>query len=402
MLIIAILAALTAVYLIQYRLYRDHSFDGIRYSISLSAMEVFEGDDIFLHEEIANTALLPLPFVKVDAALPDGLEYLLIETNEDGSREEKTAQSVESIFVLRPYQKIRRTWRVHCSVRGEYSIGAVTLVTNDLIGFDQQSRMLSVPGTAKNCLTVLPRTVPLDKAFTASRYLSGDIAVQRSVLSDPLRLCGVREYAQGDPMSRINWKSTAAHQSLMVNVEEFTKIHQFHLVLNMNSRDIERVPGAPSIPHAVEACITLAASILDSVANENIAVRLIANTMSDALKDFSAGLTETDEIGQQIYMSPPYSGTRDMLEALRMLAALPLTISVSIEKMLDHILASPEMYASGGNLVVISAYISERMINFYYAMRTAGIDVIFYITSAVHNAAVIPDDVPVIFKTYFE
>jgi len=80
MLIAALLIAIVAVYLIQYRIYRDRTFDGIRYDVTLSADEVFEGEDIFLHEEIANASILPLPFVKVDTSLPDGLFYLLIDS----------------------------------------------------------------------------------------------------------------------------------------------------------------------------------------------------------------------------------------------------------------------------------------------------------------------------------
>ncbi len=400
MLIAALLIAIVAVYLIQFRIYRDKTFDGIRYDVTLSADEVFEGEDIFLHEEIANASILPLPFVKVDTSLPDGLFYLLIDSEKNGSRSARQAQSVQSLFVLRPYQKIKRTWRVRCETRGDYSIGSVTLVTNDLVGFNQQSKMITVRATSKNHLTVLPRTVELEKEFTASRYLSGDILVQRSMLSDPLRLCGVREYRSGDPMSRINWKATAGHNMLMVNEEEFTRHHQFYLVLNMNSRDIERVPGPPAIAYAVENCVTVAASVLDTVATENIAVRLITNTLPPEIgEDCTAAVSEEDEIGREIFLSPAYTGMQDMLSALRMLASLPLHIGVSVEKMMDHIVEHPEVYMGGGNLIFVSAYLSERMINFFYVMRNMGLDVIFYITGTSNNAPIIPEDIPVFFRT---
>jgi len=399
----ALAAAILAVYLIQYFIYKKRSFDGLRYDVTVSAAEVFEGEDVFLNEEISNAGLLPLPFVKVDTSLPDGLSYRLIDSAEDGSRTGRLANSVQSVFVLRPYQKIKRTWRVNCGVRGEYSLGQVMIVTNDLIGFNQQSRMITVRPTSRNHLTVLPRTAELEREFTASRYLSGDMLVQRSVVSDPLRLCGVREYAAGDPMNRINWKSTAAHGGLMVNLEEFTQRHQFNLVLNMNSRDIEHVPGPPSIPYAVEACITVVASILDAVASENIEVSLITNTLPpDVQETDTAAVDDEDEVGREIFLSEPLAGTHDMLGALRLLAALPMHIGVSVEKMLDHIVSHPDVYISGGNLVFVSAYLSERMIHFAYAMRAQGIEVVFYITGASNNAMIIPEDIRVVFKTHFD
>ena len=409
MLIAAWIAALVAVYLIQYRIFRDHSFDGVRYDVTLSTDEVFEGEDVFLYEEILNVRLLPLPFVKVDTRLPDGLRYRLIE--EEGEERRGTfAQSVQSVFVLRPHQRIRRTWRVNCAVRGEYSIGEVVLVTNDLVGFDQQSKQITVKPSAKNRLVVLPRTVGLERNFTASRYISGDTLSIRGLVSDPLRLCGVREYAPGDPMKRINWKSTAAHGALMVNVEEFTRRHAFNLVMNMNSRDIERVPGPPAIPAFVEGCVTVTASILDAVSSENIRVRLITNTVPPAagedmlvpVERIPAEEEDGEDEERCVFVSPPLAGKNQMLDALRLLAMLPMEISVSVEKMLDDILDRPTLYAPEGNLLVVSSYLSERMIHFFYGMRRQGIDVIFYVTNTVGNAAIIPDDVPVFYKTHWE
>ena len=399
MLIAALLAAMIAVYLLQYFLYRRHSFDGIRYDVTLSAAEVFEGEDIFLTEEIVNGAALPLPFVKVDTSLPDGLRYRLIDEERDGSRTGRFVSSVQSIFVLRPHEKIRRTWRVNCQTRGDYTVGCVMIVTNDLIGFNQCARQINVPRSAHNRIIVLPRTIRLEREFTSSRYLSGDITVHRSVVSDPLRPCGVREYTPLDPMNRIHWKSTAAHGTLMVNIEEFTQRHRFNLVLNMNSRDIERVPGPPSIPSYIEPCVTVAASILEAVADENIAVRLIANTVPpEADPALSAAVSDSDEIGRDIFVSSPLAGRSDMLGALRLLASLPLHITVSVEKMLDHILLHPYCYAAGGNLIFISAYLSERMIHFARAMRQNGCEVLFYITGSTDNTPFIPEDISVCFR----
>ena len=200
-------------------------------------------------------------------------------------------------------------------------------------------------------------------------------------------------------MNRINWKSTAAHNALMVNVEEYTQRHSFRIILNMNSRDIERVPGPPAIPSLVEDCITIVASILDTVATEHIGVRIVTNVMPDEADPLmSAALDDTDEIGKSIFISPSFFGTTDMIAALRFLARLPMRIDLSVEKMLDHIVAHPEVYVSDGNLVFVSAYISERMIYFAKEMEKRGVSVIFYITGSVSNAAIIPDNVKVFFK----
>ena len=91
-----------------------------------------------------------------------------------------------------------------------------------------------------------------------------------------------------------------------------------------------------------------------------------------------------------------------MIEALRMLAQLDLMISTPLEKMMDHILEHPHAYTGGGSVIFVSSYLSERMINFTYAMRRIGITVIYYITSSNINASIIPEDIEVHYKTYVE
>ena len=226
--------------------------------------------------------------------------------------------------------------------------------------------------------------------------------MQSSLLTDPLLKAGVRDYVPGDPMNRINWMQTAVRGSLMTNLEEFTNRHQFNIIMNMQARDIEKViPGPPSNRAPVELCMTVVASILDGVAGESIPVRFICNTPPEQFgDDLNAARGEGDTVGEKVFVSPVFRGTPSVIGALRMLATLELMISVPTEKMLDHILANPFAYTSGGNMIFVSSYLDERMINFTYAMRRMGITVIFYITSTSINAHIIPEDIEVHFRAW--
>ncbi|MBQ2545829.1 MAG: hypothetical protein II557_06020, partial [Clostridia bacterium] len=113
-----------------------------------------------------------------------------------------------------------------------------------------------------------------------------------------------------------------------------------------------------------------------------------------------ASREEGDAVGEKVFVSPVFRGTPSVIGALRMLATLELMISVPIEKMLDHILQNPYAYTSGGNMIFVSSYLDERMINFTYAMRRMGVTVIFYITSTSLNAHIIPEDIEVHFRTF--
>ncbi len=400
MLYLALLAAVVIVYVWQRKMYEKHTFDEIDYKITVSSEEVFEGEDIFVYEEISNDKYIPVPYTKVDTSLPKGLNFHIVEYDKKtGKPIDIFRDRIASVFVLKSKEKIRRRWRVNCKTRGVYSIGDAMIVSGDMFGMNTTSKALKCEPNKSNTVVVLPRTVNLEEHFTSSFYHSGDVIKNHSLLSDPLYIAGAREYTPLDPMNKINWKQTAAHGKLMVNNEEFTQRHRFNIMLNMNSRDIEQ-SAYPSSPESIEQCITVTASILDRISSENVPVRIISNTPPDAVSDEYAA--DFDGIGKKIMFTPAFEGKRDMISALRMLSSIRTEMSCPIEKMLDYILEHHEVFSESGNLIVVSAYISQRMIIFHNEMRRNGVHVIFYITTTNRNADIIPSDVEVYFKTFFD
>lgn len=400
MLYLALLAAVVIVYVWQRKMYEKHTFDEIDYKITVSSEEVFEGEDIFVYEEISNDKYIPVPYTKVDTSLPKGLNFHIVEYDKKtGKPIDIFRDRIASVFVLKSKEKIRRRWRVNCKTRGVYSIGDAMIVSGDMFGMNTTSKALKCEPNKSNTVVVLPRTVNLEEHFTSSFYHSGDVIKNHSLLSDPLYIAGAREYTPLDPMNKINWKQTAAHGKLMVNNEEFTQRHRFNIMLNMNSRDIEQ-SEYPSSPESIEQCITVTASILDRISSENVPVRIISNTPPDAVSDEYAA--DSDGIGKKILFTPAFEGKRDMISALRMLSSIRTEMSCPIEKMLDYILEHHEIFSESGNLIVVSAYISQRMIIFHNEMRRNGVHVIFYITTTNRNADIIPSDVEVYFKTFFD
>ena len=118
LLFISVAAAIVGVVLLQYFVYKKKGFSNIEYSATLSSGEVFEGDDVYLYEEIRNVGALPLPYIKIDTDLPEGMVFTLLESsvhdkggvfskNQQKREEEKLRKirhtsSIQSLFVLRP------------------------------------------------------------------------------------------------------------------------------------------------------------------------------------------------------------------------------------------------------------------------------------------------------------
>lgn len=397
----ALLISVLIVYAWQHKLYEKRTFEDIDYKVTLNTEEIFEGEDIFLYEEITNDKVVPVPYVKSDTSLPEGIRFRITNFNKKTSKPEDSFPGhVSSVFVLKSKEKVRRRWRVNCRTRGVYCLGNTTLVSNDLFGFNPVSKGYECTPNKKNTVVVLPRPMDLEGNFTSSYYDSGDVIKNHSLLTDPLRIAGAREYTVYDPMSKINWKQTAVHGKLMVNSEEFTQRHRFNIMLNMNSRDIEQDPFHPSSHESIELCITVCASILDRISQENVPVRIISNTPPETVNENYRA--DTEGKGEKILFTPAFEGKRDMISALRLLAQIKYEISCPIEQMLDYVLENHDSFAEAGNLIIVSSYISERMIIFHDEMARMGVHVIFYVTTTNRNADIIPPYIEVYYKTFFE
>ena len=168
MLFLSVAAAIVGVVLLQYFIYKKKGFSNIEYSATLSSGEVFEGDDVYLYEEIRNVGALPLPYIKIDTDLPEGMVFTLLESSvhdkggvfsknqqkreEERLRKIRHTSSIQSLFVLRPYACIRRRWRVTCKKRGDYVLAGVLATGSDILGIGVQSKFIELSNKEKNRL----------------------------------------------------------------------------------------------------------------------------------------------------------------------------------------------------------------------------------------------------------
>ena len=186
MLVAAVFLALIAAVAAEYNIYRRRAFGHLRYTATFSSSEVMVGDDVYLFEEIKNEGHLPIPYLKADTDLPEGLEFTLIETNlTDGSRKIRSVRSIRSVFVLHSNSRIRRRWRVRAKKRGEYRLGGAVVSVGDILGLNTVSARLEPKEGGRTSVTVLPLPEPLDGSFASSRMLCGDVISALCPVTDP-------------------------------------------------------------------------------------------------------------------------------------------------------------------------------------------------------------------------
>ena len=283
------------------------------------------------------------------------------------------------------------------------------MIVNDLFGTGSVSQTLTAADfeEQKNTLLcVIPRLYEIPFPSIENEFVLGDKSVLMGMLEDPLLNNGIREYFDGDPMNSFNWKATAAHDKLLVNRYEYTRERRYNVILNLRSRDNERDEHIPSIAEASESSIKLCAALLDMAAANQPSVRLAVNTLADLslatkrakesayrtlesenseiyrIKDTSAeGSIKQITPERDLLVTDPFMGKRDIADALRLLAELPLYYTCTLEKMLELISDGELPQLLDGSFIIVTPYVNERILRFYDDMNKRGVRVAFCLSS---------------------
>ena len=312
MTLLLILLLIGALMLLPPRLLRRYGYRRLTYTLAFSEEEVSEGDTVQLIETICSEKLLPLPWVKAELTTDAALEFAQGQSAvSDGAR------FVSSFFSLHPYRRIERRWQVKCTRRGIFTVSHAVLVLSDLFGTAELSQAYP---EAEAMIRVLPAVSPVDLQTAVPPGFSGEYIINRSLIPDRFAVCGIRPYTDGDALRDICWSATARSETPMVWQYQETAAPSMSVLLDLTSRPTDRDRVSD---HAVyEQSIKVCASYLYAAASARIPVRLLANT----------------EIGGAPAETAPGTGTAAATELLRLLAALPDTISGRFTDLLRAIL----------------------------------------------------------------
>lgn len=327
-------------------LYRKNAFKGLSYRCYLSRSQVFEGEEIELIEEIENRKWLPLPWFKSEITVSRWLEFA-------GAQSQLTDRQrfVPSFFMLKSYQRVSRRWKVRCLKRGEYSVEQIVLVTTDLLG----NLTLSQGAKAGATVLVLPRPLTEDELQVTPRSFTGDIVVRRSLLEDPFSTAGVREYTQREPMNRIHWAATAREQRLMIYNNDSTSRQNLTVILNMQSREFEQFRAIDE--ETMECAIRICAGLFESALNAGMPLCFVTNA-------------STDDTRSTIFTNE-FWGVEHIESLWQLLARLNLTSTEDFPIFLGdnyHAIQSTD-------IVLVTAYLSERVLEFVWRKQADGIRV---------------------------
>jgi uncharacterized protein (DUF58 family) len=158
-----------------------------------AARDVVEGDDVLVELQIETTSTVPPPTL-VAHERAGRLEERRVELRRDG---------------LGGY---RAVYELYAVPRGRYPFDAVRLTIEDPFGLARAEIVQGEP----QALVVYPRLVDLHRLFSEGGAHAQE--GRRLLLQRPtgFELHSVREYAHGESLRKVHWRSTARRGRLMV------------------------------------------------------------------------------------------------------------------------------------------------------------------------------------------
>lgn len=247
--------------------WNKHVLDRLVFERRTDADRCFAGESLHLTLRMTNKKLLPMPWVRVEDAVAARVR---VRDWEAFQSESPGTQIVSFFTALRWFERITWHLTLECPQRGYYRIGPVTVRAGDPFGFFAHRQ--SLPG--EQYLTVYPRLVPLDELGLPPRHLLGETNVRRTVITDPTRTIGTRDYRPEDPFKAIHWKASARAGEYQTKIYEPTANLQIALFLNLDT--VTRYYEGVDQEH-LERAISVAASIARWADMEKFAVGIFAN-----------------------------------------------------------------------------------------------------------------------------
>ncbi|MFV9503480.1 MAG: DUF58 domain-containing protein [Oscillochloridaceae bacterium umkhey_bin13] len=279
-------------------------------------------------------------------------------------------------FVASLAGRERGRWlaRTRCTQRGRFRLGPTTLISGDPFGIVRLRRQVA----ATNEILVYPQAVLLpDFRLPAADVPGGQATRSRTFVVSP-NVASVREYAPGDSMNRIHWRSTARTGRLMVKEFELDPSADVYLVLDMQERTVVRDtrnlahdnaldpraqapwwarqpqtrpdPAEPP-PSTEEYAVAATASLARTLLSQNRIVGMIA-------------------WGQHREVIPAEREGRQLFKILEALAVLRAHSPHSLAEVL---LAENTRFGRNCALVIVTASLDERWIGALEQLRYRGV-----------------------------
>lgn len=232
-------------------------------------------------------------------------------------------------------------WAI-CSRRGLFTLGPTTVLTGDPFGIYTVS--LHYPGSMP--FLVLPPVLSLPTIWVLPGKRSGEGRPRLDACERTVSAASVREYAPGDSLRWVHWRTSARHDSLYVRLFDGTPAGDWWILLDMDGR----VQVGEGDDATDEHGVILAASLADRGLRLQRAVGLVMH-------------------GQDLVWRPPQRGDVQRWEILRDLAL----VSPGARPLADLLVQLRPALGQEASLIVITPNVSSDWIEALVPLRKRGV-----------------------------
>ena len=269
MILIVLLIAAAAV-LIWERLMRRALAEAVEVTLDADASEINAGEELGFTETVVNRGVMPVPVMEIRFRIGKGLRFMNAENITESDYLYK-----RDVFSLLSHEQITREYRVLGEKRGFYQVSGADISMRAVPSFNEYVRALD----ADLSFYVYALRVPVRDILAAIETPLGQLAAANRLYEDPFSFAQIREYQQTDPMKTINWKANAKTGQLMVNTYTSVRSEQIAVYLDLEERRIVKTPDR------TEECISVAASLMETLLTKNLESALVIGIRDSAHGD---------------------------------------------------------------------------------------------------------------------
>jgi uncharacterized protein (DUF58 family) len=203
----------------------------------------------------------------------------------------------------------RAMWRARstCRQRGRFQLGPVTATSGDPFGLFRKQ----IPLIASQEILVLPRVYQLTRFLPFTGGLPGRGRSSRRSPQTTTNVTTVREYANGDALSRIHWRSSAHHNKLMVKEFDLDPAVDAWIFLDLHD-EVQAGEGEQSTE---EYGVTVAATVATYFLQQGLSVGMIVNGARRELLSIDRGERQIERVLELLAVVTAGSGP-ELREAL--------------------------------------------------------------------------------------
>ena len=236
---------------------------GVEAQIDLTSSRMVAGDTFTARIVIANRKPIPMPWLEVRLALPEGIDP-------EPSTPGMPRGSVGAGFAPRAHERVTLTFALRATQRGAYELGPIRLRSGDWLGFTSVDTVVD----SRPSIVAYPKPLSVTDHHRPSLRPLAETATKRGLLPDPLRFRGVREHRRGDARKEIHWKASARLRTLQTKLYEPATSLDAVFLLNVATYDQYWIQADPE---AAEVVISATADLVRLAAEAGRQVGLVTN-----------------------------------------------------------------------------------------------------------------------------